>query len=187
MGVGAFDLELYPRANPKIPGKEARSRSGPAPYGRYNAYLVRTALVRSPEFRKDKGPKIKTAEDVAKIIRGLGRSDQEVSLVIALDFQRRLIAIHETAIGGTRRVSQSMRHIVKVPFLAGASYVYIAHNHPSGSSRPSKKDAAKARRVREALACVGLPLMDSVIVAGNRYTSLRQEGLLPPPPKRTLP
>jgi DNA repair protein RadC len=144
----------------------------------YRSLLVRTELVRAPEFDPRKSVRVASAREVAALTAEIGLHDQEVMVVVALNFQRRVVAVHEAAVGGTHSVAQRVRHVVKVPMLAGASYVYLVHNHPSGRLKPSAADVRFARRIRAALKCVGIPLLDSVIVSMGRYVSLRQAGLL---------
>lgn len=170
------DLELVaplPRANPL----RKRDRSGPT----YRDFLVRTALVRAPGYDPHKAPRITTAAQAAKLVAHLGEADQEHLVVICLNFQHRLLAVHEAAIGGTSSVAQANRHVLKVPFLTGASYVYLVHNHPSGSLKPSRADLLSVVRRQAAFQCVGITLEDSVIVAGTKFTSLKKLGFIQPP------
>lgn len=55
-----------------------------------------------------------------------------------------------------------------------ASLAVIAHNHPSGIALPSKDDLLATVSVRDALALIGVKLIDHIIVADDDYVSLRQ-------------
>ena len=55
-----------------------------------------------------------------------------------------------------------------------ASLAVIAHNHPSGIALPSKEDLIATASVRDALALIGVKLIDHIIVADDDYVSLRQ-------------
>ena len=60
-----------------------------------------------------------------------------------------------------------------------ARYLALAHNHPRGTLRPSREDLGCTLRALNALASLGIPLLDHLIVAGEEVTSIRRSGLLP--------
>jgi DNA repair protein RadC len=149
----------------------------------YSRFLVRTVLERPAQIDLRLAPKVKSSREVAQLVSVVGLRDQEHMVVVALNYQRRVIAIHEVGIGGTSSVKQWIQHIIKVPVITSASYVYLVHNHPSGRLKPSAADVKFSHRIRRALSCVGIPLLDSIIVSMGRFTSLKQLGLLRAEPK----
>jgi len=62
--------------------------------------------------------------------------------------------------------------------LANACAVILFHNHPSGDTEPSAKDIEVTHRLAEAGKVMGLELVDHIIVARNRFVSLRRLGLM---------
>jgi DNA repair protein RadC len=52
------------------------------------------------------------------------------------------------------------------------------HNHPSGDPTPSSDDRAVTRQLVEAGRVLDLPVYDHVIVAGERFVSFAEAGLL---------
>ena len=59
-----------------------------------------------------------------------------------------------------------------------AASVLFLHNHPSGNPEPSHEDLAITRQLVEAGKILGIPVHDHVIIAGNRFASLAERGLL---------
>jgi DNA repair protein RadC len=59
-----------------------------------------------------------------------------------------------------------------------AAAVIFAHNHPSGVAEPSRADEALTRQLKDALALVGIRVLDHIIVAGTDTVSLAERGLL---------
>jgi DNA repair protein RadC len=59
-----------------------------------------------------------------------------------------------------------------------ASSILLVHNHPSGDPTPSPDDLAITKQLVGAGKLVGIPLLDHVIVAGDRYVSLRDDRLV---------
>jgi DNA repair protein RadC len=54
----------------------------------------------------------------------------------------------------------------------------VAHNHPSGSLRPSEEDNEMTRRLKSAADILGINFLDHLIFSEKSYFSFRQEGLL---------
>ena len=67
-------------------------------------------------------------------------------------------------------------------FLAALSYhavgILLVHNHPSGDPSPSQADINITKRVQNAGAMLGIPLLDHIIIGDCRYISFREQGLL---------
>jgi DNA repair protein RadC len=59
-----------------------------------------------------------------------------------------------------------------------AAQIIIAHNHPSGDPEPSEDDIVITRRLREAGEILGIEVLDHIIVAGDRFLSLRERGII---------
>jgi len=63
--------------------------------------------------------------------------------------------------------------------------IFLIHNHPShfvGNAAvkpsPSNEDVEISRLMREVGKLLNIPLIDSLIIGMNRYTSLKEEGYL---------
>lgn len=57
--------------------------------------------------------------------------------------------------------------------------VILSHNHPGRTLRPSREDVDCTLEALRALTVVGVPLLDHVIIAGERAVSLRANGFIP--------
>ena len=62
--------------------------------------------------------------------------------------------------------------------LIGASMIILCHNHPSGSSKPSREDIIMTQKIKEAGELIGIPLADHLVIAGDDYYSFMENGLL---------
>lgn len=56
--------------------------------------------------------------------------------------------------------------------------ILLAHNHPSGDSRPSDSDCRATRRLAAAAEALDCAIIDHLIFAGAECTSLRSLGYL---------
>lgn len=81
-------------------------------------------------------------------------------------------------VGGNGQVRLGVRSIVADALAFDAAAVVIAHNHPSGDTRPSERDAAFTRALVRGLAGVEVRLVDHLVITGEAMTSLRAIGAL---------
>jgi DNA repair protein RadC len=68
--------------------------------------------------------------------------------------------------------------VAKTALKLGANGVVLAHNHPSGSVRPSKEDMELTKTMQEALGVIDVTVRDHIIVAQGKYLSMAEEGLI---------
>lgn len=107
----------------------------------------------------------------------LGQAGEEYAAVAYLARDRRVLGTR--LIGGGRDWVSVPARMVTIDALAfGAGGVVVAHNHPSGDASPSVHDLAHARRVARALSAVDIRLVDHLVIAGDRVSSLRALGVL---------
>ena len=70
------------------------------------------------------------------------------------------------------------REVFRVAIAEAAAGVFLVHNHPSGDPTPSAEDRAVTGQLVAAGALLGIPVVDHVIVAGDRWISFATQGLL---------
>ena len=70
------------------------------------------------------------------------------------------------------------REVFRPALREGAAALVVAHNHPSGDPAPSSEDREVTRRLVQAGALLGVPLLDHVVVAERGWVSLREQGEL---------
>lgn len=123
-------------------------------------------------------PSVESPEEAFAVLRDLAGRKSEHLVVLLLNGSRELLARETVAIGAANQVYVQPRDVFSPALQAGAAEVVLAHNHPSGRLAPSPDDLHLTRRLGEAGRLVGVPLRDHLIVAGQRYLSMREEGLL---------
>jgi DNA repair protein RadC len=140
-------------------------------------FLVRTALLRHRDFHGGSAPKLGSPAAVARLCRHLAMMDQEHMATIAVNARMQLVAIHEVAVGPSDRLGIQVRDIVKIPMLTSAMGFSLVHNHPSGQPTPSAEDRAMTEAVEKAAQCIGVTMLDHVIVAADGWYSIHYEEL----------
>lgn len=106
------------------------------------------------------------------------RSLREERLATAyFDMSGGLIDLHLVH-GDAASISFPLRRIVQSALAADAAAVMLAHNHPSGDTRPSLADREMTRKLAAALRALDIRLLDHLIFAGDGTESFRALGLL---------
>ena len=99
--------------------------------------------------------------------------------VLFLDTQHQLICMETLFTGTLNQTSVYPREIARRALHHHAASVLLAHNHPSGCAEPSTADIALTRHLQQALGLLEIAVLDHLIVAQGRTTSMVQSGLMP--------
>lgn len=102
----------------------------------------------------------------------------ECFFVICLDSQNHVnhaALVHE---GTINEAPVYPRIIVETALRHKANSIIISHNHPGGSLRASNADIDVTRKICHAMKPIGIHVVDHIIVAGDRYTSFAEQGLM---------
>jgi len=67
------------------------------------------------------------------------------------------------------------REVFKPALEYSAAAIIIAHNHPSGSIKPSQGDIQITNQLLKASKIIGIDLLDHIIIAGNKFMSVPAE------------
>jgi DNA repair protein RadC len=102
----------------------------------------------------------------------------EVFYVLYLNHASKLVKEERISSGGLTATVADVRMILKNCLLYNASQVVVAHNHPSGSKRPSEADKKLTQKIKESAEVMDIKLVDHIIIAGNEYLSMADEGLM---------
>lgn len=108
----------------------------------------------------------------------LGHERVEVSLVLLLNRQNRLINCVELSRGTVAENTVYVREVVKLALDHYADSLIVAHNHPGGAAEPSPSDIEWTGRLKQALELVDVRLLDHFIVTAHQAVSLAECGLL---------
>ena len=106
----------------------------------------------------------------------LATLDHEELWVLLLDGRNGLRTARRVASGGIHGLHVSVRDVLRVALREAASAFILVHNHPSGDPTSSPEDDVFTRAVTEGAKVVGCPLLDHVIVARQRATSMLELG-----------
>lgn len=126
---------------------------------------------------KDYGKCMLTVEEWTEYLEPyfLGKTNENVCL-LCLDVKGKQLACKMISEGSVNAASIQIRKLVETALHSNASFVVLAHNHPSGLAMPSGDDVETTRTVAAALRAVDVGLLDHIIFSDNESISLVQSG-----------
>jgi DNA repair protein RadC len=139
------------------------------------AFLLARTGASMPNARVVSSP----AEAATVLVPRFSMAETEEVHVLYLDTRSRLIRARCLAVGGVDHAVFDLREILGGALRVRATALVVAHNHPSGDIEPSNPDILATRRLHDASMVLGVRLVDHLIVAGSRWSSMAQCGHLP--------
>ena len=100
----------------------------------------------------------------------IGRTN-EAFYIFCLDTGRRLNHVSLIAEGTLDETPVYPREIVSEALKHQATAIILAHNHPGGTTKPSRKDLEATLRITDVLNFLSIRVIDHIVVAGDRYYS----------------
>jgi len=128
--------------------------------------------------KDDERPSMSSPREAFKQVRDLRRARKEHLVALYLDAQNHLIGRETISIGSLNTTRTHPREILQPAIACSALGFILAHNHPSGSLKPSQDDIDFTRAIRRASEIIGIGLYDHLIVAESGFVSLKEMGLL---------
>lgn len=108
----------------------------------------------------------------------IGREKKEHFVMLCLDSRGKLINVCRISIGSLNESVVHPREVFKEAVQQSAAQIIICHNHPSENLDPSPEDIALTRRLQDAAKIIGIELLDHLIVTKNKFSSLKQMGMM---------
>lgn len=135
--------------------------------------LVREAPV-TEAVQQIRGP-----DDVQRLLTARASVELcEVFYVVALDTTSRVLGVCELTRGILNASLVHPREVFRLALALGAAGIIVAHNHPSGDPTPSADDRAVTRMLVDAGRILDVPVYDHIVLAGARYMSFAEAGLI---------
>lgn len=122
--------------------------------------------------------RISSPADAAPLaVAELGHLDQQRLIAFALDARNRLITLHVVYQGDVSTAMVRAGEVFKEAVRRNAAAILIAHNHTHGDPTPSPDDILLTRQLVEAGKLLDIEVIDSLVVAGVRWVSMRERGM----------
>lgn len=108
----------------------------------------------------------------------IGDLDHEEFWIIYLNNSHKIIHKGQISKGGITGTVVDVRLVLKNALEQGATALVLAHNHPSGTLKPSDADIVLTKKLKTAGESLDIKVLDHLIVTQKAYFSFADEGLL---------
>ena len=120
---------------------------------------------------------VRGPQDVHPLLRDEFRGlDRERFLALYLDTRHKILAVVTVSLGSLNASLVHPREVFKPAVNLSAAAIIVAHNHPSGCSRPSADDLDLTARLARAGRLLGIALVDHLVAGDAEITSIREFG-----------
>jgi len=175
--LAAHGNDLHELARMSVP--ELARFSG---MGQVKAVTVVAALELGRRRREGEAlqrPHIASSRDAAGLmLPHLSDLRHEEFHVLLLSRSNRVIRRFALSKGGVAGTVVDPKVVFKEALDHLASGMILFHNHPSGNLKPSAEDIRLTKRLRDAGQLMEIKVLDHILVAGNRWFSFADEGLM---------
>ena len=123
---------------------------------------------------------IKNSNDAYKCFRSiLWEKEKECFAVLHLDTRHRVKGRYIVSTGTLDFCLCHPREIFSRAVKNNISAIIVAHNHPSGSLKPSKEDINSTNKLKQAGEIIGINILDHLIISNSGYFSFADKHLIP--------
>jgi DNA repair protein RadC len=115
---------------------------------------------------------IYNSKDAYELLKNISTYKQEHILALYLNSRFELLEQKTVRIGGVDNAQLLPRDVIMYALENNASYVVLAHNHPSGECSPSREDILLTKRINEAMDIMGIKLLEHIVIARDGWKSI---------------
>lgn len=126
------------------------------------------------------GKRVSKPSDLIPFVNHYAMQEQEHFICVTLNGANEIIKIRTVSVGTINKTMVHPREVFTGAIKDMASAVILCHNHPSGNCIPSNDDIETTHRMVEAGECLGIQVLDHIIITTKGFFSLKEEGLLTP-------
>lgn len=150
--------------------------------GEAKAITIAAAMELGRRRREEEGPDLKqitssrTAFEVMHPI--IGELLHEEFWVIFLNNSNKIVYKSQLSKGGITGTVVDVRIVYKTALEHNAVAIILAHNHPSGTLKPSEQDKQITQQLKAAGHALDIKVLDHLIITEKSYFSFVDEGIL---------
>ncbi|RDY60670.1 RadC family protein [Flagellimonas nanhaiensis] len=123
--------------------------------------------------------KIKGSRDAFDLLYPMmGELQHEEFWIVYLNNSNKVMHKSQLSKGGITGTLVDVRLVLKQALELGAVGIILAHNHPSGTLRPSTADKQITEKLKTATEALDIKILDHLILTQNDYLSFADQGIL---------
>jgi DNA repair protein RadC len=108
----------------------------------------------------------------------IGELPHEEFWILYLNNSNKVIHKSQLSKGGITGTLVDVRLVMKQALELGAVGIILAHNHPSGTLKPSLADKQITEKLKKASEALDIKILDHLIVTHHQYLSFADKGIL---------
>lgn len=123
--------------------------------------------------------KISSSKNVFELLQPkMGELSHEEFWIVFLNNSNAVLQAGQLSKGGITGTLVDVRLVLKQALELGAVGLILAHNHPSGTLRPSEADKQITRKLKVAAEALDIKVLDHIIITQKEYFSFADENIL---------
>ena len=123
--------------------------------------------------------KIESSHSVFELMQPIiGELPHEEFWIVYLNNSNKVIHKNQLSKGGITGTLVDVRLVMKTAIEVGAIGIILAHNHPSGTLKPSEADKQITKKLKTAAESLDIKVLDHLIVTEKAYFSFADENML---------
>lgn len=103
---------------------------------------------------------------------------KEVFYIILLNNSNEVLGISKISEGGITGTVVDVRLVFQIALKSHAVGMILAHNHPSGTLKPSQADISLTKKLKNAGEILDVKVLDHLIITTENYFSFADENIL---------
>ena len=108
----------------------------------------------------------------------IGELQHEEFWIVYLNNSNKVLQKNQLSKGGITGTLVDVRLVLKNALEVGATGLILAHNHPSGTLKPSEADKQITQKLKNAAQSLDIKVLDHLIITEKAYFSFADETLL---------
>jgi DNA repair protein RadC len=123
--------------------------------------------------------KINSSKNVFELLQPkMGELPHEEFWIVFLNNSNSVLQAGQLSKGGITGTLVDVRLVLKQALELGAVGLILAHNHPSGTLKPSEADKQITKKLKVASEALDIKVLDHVIITQKEYFSFADENIL---------
>ena len=123
--------------------------------------------------------KISSSKSVFELLQPrLGELEHEEFWIVYMNNSNKVLHTAQLSKGGITGTLVDVRLVMKRALELGALALILAHNHPSGTLKPSAADKEITKKLSIAAQALDIKVLDHLIITQKEYFSFADEGVL---------
>ncbi len=123
--------------------------------------------------------KIESSQSVFELMQPIiGELPHEEFWIVYVNNSNKVIQKNQLSKGGITGTLVDVRLALKTAIEVGAVGLILAHNHPSGTLKPSEADRQITQKLKTAAESLDIKVLDHLIITEKAYFSFADEGML---------